>query len=167
MTAGRWVPVGYGMPCGAREISVPEDDRVWLDVCVLGQHLPQMYRLREVRPLDRDGCAALGLCPDCLGAGDPAAQVIPPSFAALTGNDTEAHVPCPGCGGSGRPAVRVTVTRGDAGTFASLRPLPHQYVPPGEQDPLLLAAFSVPPGLCLACGMPRDGTGPRKEMLHL
>lgn len=164
--AGIWVTSGPGMPCGARELGPAPDGKVWLDVCIIGQHLPQMYRREEARGLDADGCARLGLCPDCLGFGDtnraPAADML----SAARGVD-EVQQPCPGCGGTGRPAVRVTIRRDGSGVQGEIRPVPHEYVPPLDgTDPVLLAAFEVPPDMCLGCGMPQDGTGPRGEALH-
>lgn len=165
-TAGKWVMSAYGVPCGALELGPAGDGRVWLDMCTLGQHLPQMYPPDDIRDLTADGCARLGLCPDCLGFGDlnriPASDLL----AAARGID-EVKQLCPNCGGSGRPALRVTVKRGMAGTTGEIRPLPHKYVPPlGGEDPAILAAFGVQPGLCLACSMLEDGEGPRGEALH-
>jgi hypothetical protein len=93
---GIWVPSGPGLPCGARELGGAGDGRVWLDVCILGQHLPQMYRPGDLNELTAGGCARLGLCPDCLGFGDlhpaPAADML----EAARGID-ELRQPCPGC----------------------------------------------------------------------
>ena len=172
MADGIWVTGGPGMPCGARKLG---DDvmgpapygRTWLDVCIIGQHLPQMYRDSEMRDLKPEDCARLGLCPDCLGFGDnsPAAATHP--LLAARGVDEVEH-PCPGCGGSGRPALRVTIQRDASGVTGSLRPLPHEYVPPpsADSDIELRGVFEAPADMCLACGMPQDGTGPRGEALH-
>ena len=160
---------GPGLPCGARKL----DDRVlgrarpgtvWVDLCMLGQHLPQMYRRDEIRVLEAGGCARLGLCPDCLGFGD----LGPPAAAALqAARDINQVRPCPKCAGSGRPAIRVTVARDPSGVQGSIRPLPHEYVPPlPDADPDLAALFGVPPDMCLACGCAQAGTGPRGEALH-
>jgi hypothetical protein len=168
---GMWVLSGPGLPCGARALGdsalgPATPGRLWLDVCVLGQHLPQMYRKDEPRDLDAGGCARLGLCPDCLGFGDMSSAVVTEALLAARGID-EVQRPCPGCGGTGRPALRITVQRGVSGVTGSIRPLPHAYVPPLDgTDPVLLAAFEVPADMCLACGMPQDGTGPRGEALH-
>jgi hypothetical protein len=168
---GVWVTSGPGIPAGARVLGDAGDGRVWLDVCLFGQHLPQMYKPDDLHDLTVDGCAALGLCPDCLGFGDldptPAGGMLQVMWLARSLD--EVSKPCPGCGGTGRPALRVTITRDGAGTTAGLRALPHSYVPPlaGQfDDPLLAAAFEVDPHMCLACGMPPDGTGPRGEALH-
>ncbi len=159
------------MPCGARELGdsvlgPAQSGRVWLDVCILGQHLPQMYRKDEARELRAEDCARLGLCPDCLGFGDTAAYRFANALFVARGAD-EVQQPCPNCGGTGRPAVRVTVEHDANGVTGGIRPLPHEYVPPlSETDAELLAAFKAPADMCLACGMPGDGTGPRGEALH-
>ena len=176
--AGLWVPSGPGLPSGARllgdmVLGPAGDGRQWLDVCLLGQHLPQMYAGGQVHDLHPDGCAQLGLCPDCLGFGDltPPAEAQAmldrhgPAYAAR--HLDEVTRPCPNCGGTGRPAIRITIARDTSGMTGSIRPLPHAYVPPLDgTDPELLAAFEVPPDMCLACGMPADATGPRGEALH-
>jgi hypothetical protein len=171
MADGIWVTSGPGLPCGARKLG---DDvlgpasrgRTWLDVCIIGQHLPQMYRdseMRDLRPVD---CARLGLCPDCLGFGDTSPAAITDARLAARGVDQVEHR-CPGCGGTGRPALRVTIQRDGGGVQGSIRPLPHEYAPTTAMPgPLLLAAFEAPQDMCLACGMPQDGTGPRGEALH-
>lgn len=169
---GLWVAFGPGLPCGARCLgdevlgSAPAG-KAWLDVCILGQHLPQMYPNGEIRVLDAAGCGRLGLCPDCLGFGDAGPQ--PAQVTALhaaRGIDQVERL-CQGCGGSGRPAVRVTVSRDFSGITGTLRPLPHAYVPPLEDaGPEFAAASGVPEGMCLACGMPPGGKGPRGEALH-
>ena len=169
--SGIWVMSGPGLPCGARRLGdsvlgPAPPGRAWLDVCVLGQHLPQVYRDGELQSLGPGECARLGLCPDCLGFGDLSPAMAGDALTAARGID-QVQRPCPGCGGSGRPALRVTIRRGPGGTEGSIRPLPHQYVPPvDEPDPELLALFEAPVGMCLACGMPPDGTGPRGEALH-
>jgi hypothetical protein len=163
---GIWVTTGAALPCGARKLGDAGDGRVWLDVCILGQHLPQMYRLDDMNDLTAEGCARLGLCPDCLGFGDLDPGLAAGMLEAARGID-EVKRPCPGCGGTGRPALRITLDRSDGGIQGKIRPLPHEYVPPLEGgDPMLAAAFGVPEGTCLACGMPEDGTGPRGEALH-
>lgn len=172
MTAAAiWVTSGPGLPCGARELpdsvlGPASRGKLWLDVCVIGQHLPQMYRKEEARELTADGCARLGLCPDCLGFGDLRPGPVTDALTAARGID-QVNRPCPNCAGSGRPAIRASVTRDASGVTGSIRPLPHPYVPPlGETDPELSALFQVPPDMCLACGMPQDGAGPRGEALH-
>lgn len=171
MADGKWVMSGPGLPCGARllgddVLGPAPDGRTWLDVCILGQHLPQMYQDSEIRGLSAEDCAGLGLCPDCLGFGDLSREPVTDALMAARGVD-QVERPCPGCGGTGRPAIRITVRRDSLGTEVSIRPLPHRYVPLLDgTDPLLLAASGAADGMCLACGMPQDGTGPRGEALH-
>ena len=166
MADGIWVTSGPGLPCGARRLGDGPGGRVWLDVCIIGQHLPQMYRPGDLRDLTAEGCARLGLCPDCLGFGDLDPRLAADMLEAARGVD-QVKSPCPGCGGSGRPALRITIRRDGSGVRGSIRPLPHEYAPPlGSPDPLLLAAFEAPGDMCLACGMPQDGTGPHGEALH-
>lgn len=158
-----WVMGAMGLPCGARKLAdaamgAAPAGRTWLDVCILGQHLPQMYAADEITELHPDGCARLGLCPDCQGWGDtaPASTVL-----GLARGIDEVAKPCPNCGGSGRPALRVSVNRSSVSTTGEVRPLPHEYVPPLED-----AESWLPEGTCLACGMLLDGKGPRGEVLH-
>jgi hypothetical protein len=167
MADGVWVTSGPGLPCGARKLGDAGDGRVWLDVCIIGQHLPQMYRPAEAHDLTAEGCARLGLCPDCLGFGDLDPGLAAGMLEAARGVD-QLERPCPGCGGSGRPALRITIRRDGTGVYGDMRPLPHEYAPGplATADPLLLAAFEVTADMCLACGMPQDGTGPRGEALH-
>src|SRR5438552_5422298 len=136
-TTGAWVSSGPGLPCGARILGDAGDGRVWVDMCTMGQHLPQMYPPGEVHDLTPDGCARLGLCPDCLGFGDTAPGLAGDLGEAARGIDEVQH-PCAGCGGSGRPALRVTLTRDPAGVTGGIRLLPHEYVPPLDgSDPEL------------------------------
>lgn len=179
MDGALWVMSGPGIPCGARKTEVMGPavrGRVWLDVCIMGQHLPQMYRLGEASELTAGQCPQLGLCTTCYGFGDlgqPAAE----AFTLARGID-EVGNPCPACAGSGRPALRVTVTRDGSGVQGEIRALPHAYVPPegfnaeleamfgGTPAAEVRAMFEVTADMCLACGMPRDGKGPHGEALH-
>ena len=169
--SGIWVTSGPALPCGARrlgdEVLGPATaGRTWLDVCIIGQHLPQMYADGELRELEPDGCARLGLCPDCLGFGDLGPSGAAHALQAARGVDQVAQ-PCPNCGGTGRPALRITIDRSSGGVTGTMRPLPHSYVPPlGDADREMLALFQASEDMCLACGMPPDGTGPRGEALH-
>lgn len=170
---GIWVTSGPGLPCGARKLGdsvlgPAARGTVWLDVCILGQHLPQMYREKELRDLDAKGCARLGLCPDCLGFGDTSTVTLGAGEALLAARGIdELKRPCPGCGGTGRPALRITVTRDGSGVQGDIRPLPHAYVPPLDgTDPELVALFGGTGDMCLGCGMPPAGSGPRGEALH-
>lgn len=164
---GVWVLSGPGLPCGARVLGDAGDGRTWVDVCVIGQHLPQMYAPGEIHDLEMGGCGRLGLCPDCLGFGDTAPGLARDLAEAARRVD-EVTAPCPGCGGSGRPAIRVSVTVAPGGGITgALRPIPHLYVPPLDgSDPVLRAAFGVPDGMCLACGGEQAEKGPRGEALH-
>jgi hypothetical protein len=166
-----WVMSGPGIPCGARKLGddalgAAQPGRTWLDVCIIGQHLPQMYRDTEIRALKLEDCAALGLCPDCLGFGDASPVAATDALLACRGVD-EVKKPCPGCGGSGRPALRVSIRRAGPDITGSIRLLPHGYVPPGDGfDAELGALFGASADMCMACGMPQDGTGPRGKALH-
>lgn len=135
-----WVLAGAAMPCGAREISSrmpdPGRGRAWLDICLLGQHLPQMYRLAEIHDLDAEDCHDLGLCAVCMGYGTTAAQV------PLAAPVDQIPQPCTTCGGSGRPGVRVTVQRDANSAVAQIHPQPHDYVP----------WQAMGDGYCVACG---------------
>ena len=129
-----WVPVG-----GRVIIAHERPGCWWVNVCITGQHWPQVYQDRELTELTSPGQAeALGMCGTCLGFGTPA-QLPDPMWPYTIG---EIPDPCTGCGGTGRPALRVTQTR-VAGTVVShLVTLPHAYVQP---------AATGPPGVCLGC----------------
>ena len=166
MADGIWVASGPGVPCGARRLGDAGDGRVWVDVCIMGQHLPQMYQSAELHDLAAEDCARLALCPACLGWGDTSGT-LPADLAEAARGIDEVREPCAECGGSGRPALRITVTRDGAGIQGTITPLPHKYVPPLEGgDPVLAAAFGVPADMCLACSMPQDGAGLLGEALH-
>jgi hypothetical protein len=163
-----WVISGPGIPCGARlapeaaEFLGPERKGTrWVDMCSMGQHLPQMYQAAEIHPLTRENCARLGLCEDCLGWGDTGP--VPQGIGGLARSLDEVRTACPNCGGSGRPALRVVIRRTAATTAASISLLPHEYVPPlpGDDDELR-AAFGESLDMCLACGASR-GDGPHGE----
>ena len=162
---GVWVQSG-GLPCGARQLGEAGNGRVWLDVCVLGQHLPQQYRPAEISDLDAGGCAGLGLCPACLGFGDldPA---LPRGLGEAARGVDQITRPCGTCGGSGRPALRVQVTRTANGVTGQINPVAHDYVPPLPGMDLSQAVmFGLEADSCLACGTPPDGSWPTGEVLH-
>jgi len=143
-----WVLSG-GIPSGARTIA-PGDGKatMWLKVCVLGQHLPQMYREDEIHRITPESAPHLGLCPDCLGWGTQQENIPLPwpgggmSAAAYPHGIDERPEPCPVCEGSGRPALRSIVTRDGGQVNGRLEFRPHEYVPP-RRDTMQV---------CLACG---------------
>jgi hypothetical protein len=152
VSTAAWVLSGP-LPCGARKLGPAHSKHTdWTEVNILGQHLPQMYPEAEVHPLRREDCPGLGLCEDCLGFG-------------VLGADSPTAQACPGCSGSGRPALRVVVKRtAEGGISVDARPVPHAYTPPA--DPEQFTAWAMAPETCLACGLPRDGKGPRGQALH-
>lgn len=165
-----WVYSGPGIPCGARELDAsvlgPSTERsMWLDVCILGQHLPQMYSREEIYELHADQCEMLGICPDCFGFGDVSNSPITHPVQSARGID-QLDLACANCGGTGRPMLRIYISRSESATTAQIRPIPHKYVPPQFEDPELAALFGATPDMCLGCGMPPDGLGPRGEKLH-
>jgi hypothetical protein len=165
-----WVTSGPALPCGARKLSdelmgPAFTGTVWLDVCILGQHLPQMFKEHTIRKLTADSCPKLGICSDCFGFGDLNEEIT--ELSELARGVDRLEKPCPNCGGTGRPALRITVSRSADEIIADIRPVPHEYIPPLEgTDPNELSAYGVPHDMCLACGMPLDGTGPHGEELH-
>jgi hypothetical protein len=169
MTESFWVVSGPGIPCGARELGsellgpAPEGT-VWLDVCVIGSHLPQMYRVGEVSGLAPEECPQLGLCAHCLGFGDMEGSTL---LDALARGVNETGGSCPECGGSGRPAVRVSVQRSSSGITGEISLRPHAYVSPRPQDGELRATFGVPADMCLACGTSDSSRLPSGGALHV
>ncbi len=158
-----WVIGGPGIPCGARRLTTEPlgpapEGYVWLDVCIIGTHIPQMYLNSEIYRLLARDCERFGLCPDCFGRGDLANGSD--TLDSLTRSVDQLIQPCPNCGGSGRPALRITVTRTDGSITGELRPLSHKYAPAPAGSVGLIQ------DTCLACGMPQDGTGPKGEVLH-
>lgn len=148
MKTGDSVLVWSGpMACGARVLDPdppvsPADGLhgfVWLDICVMGQHLPQSYKVGELMPLDAEEAPKYGLCPECLGFG-----TTDPGAVALAAGVDEIANPCPTCGGSGRPAMRVTIARAPGSVHGHMEVLDH--------EPVLLGKGA----LCLACGMAAD-----------
>lgn len=141
---GKGIPPAVGgIPVGARvrpdvaEYLGPPvtRDGVWIDMCSMGQHLPQCYRVGELAPLDAEVAVRHGLCPDCLGYGTT------DELRDLVAHSTEIAKPCGNCGGSGRPSLRVEVEQPAPGTtLGKLLPQPHAPVLVAEQD------------YCLACG---------------
>lgn len=146
-----WVLAGMGLPCGARTIPIdgpnPMEPRKWLNVSIVGQHIPQLYQDFEIRPLDVPDCDELGLCPRCLGFGT---DTMPDLFWPASISDLER--PCQDCGGTGRPFTRVTISIGSPSLIeASLTVLPHGFKPVLWKVPQRL-------GGCRYCGEPADNT---------
>lgn len=178
MSDGIWVTAAGFMPCGARRLTAesyaplgqPRRGVAWLDVCIMGQHLPQMYAERDIHGLSAEGCESLGLCPDCLGFGDTGGEPgrgIIQQVLRLARSIDEVATLCPGCGGTGRPALRVSVHRSGPETSASIVVMPHAYVPPGDHiDAERAMVFEVSTDSCLACGMRMGDKTPRGEAIH-
>jgi len=122
------MPVGARVVGDAPELPQPPflDVRQWVDICIMGQHLPQMYKPDEIAPLDADDCALYGLCPDCLGYGTKQWEEV----ELASGIDLLVH-PCEKCSGTGRPAVRCQVVRTADSVEARIDVLPHPFV--GEE----------------------------------
>jgi hypothetical protein len=124
------VLAGVGLPFGARVIGAQtgaDEPLVWISVCLIGTHLPQMYRPEELHRLVADDAALYGLCQDCLGFGTAAvvAELSEPVPA------DQVPDPCETCDGTGRPALRCTVRRSDDGGAmeAELTVVDHEFVP--------------------------------------
>lgn len=135
-------PLDMGVPVAARVLS--EDDPPWLDICMIGQHLPQMYRPEEILPLDEETCRTYGLCVDCMGYGTTDDSV---TLTLAPGVDQIAN-PCATCGGTGRPALRIRLDRSEDGVSvvqAEMQVQPHEAIRHGK----------IPH--CIACGFPFEG----------
>jgi hypothetical protein len=167
-----WVVTAPGMLVGARILGKAYDrgakghsGKTWLDVCILGQHLPQMYSNGDIRILTSENCPALGLCPECFGFGD---MDDPPAdnFLSLARSIDQMANLCTTCGGSGRPAIRVSVHREPNATeyvppTGTITTVPHAYIPPLSDEllgfyaePEMRTLFGSNPDDCLACGLP-------------
>lgn len=134
-----WV-LQAGMTYGARQVAPGSHaGTVWLSVCMMGQHLPQMYQAAEVHPVTQLAAPGLGLCAACLGFGT--AADLPDVFYPYAVDELSAA--CPQCEGSGRPAVVVTLVRDGNGIEGSARLRPHAWVKPVR---------GALPGRCAACG---------------
>lgn len=130
----------------AQVLGDPPPGRVWLDLCTMGQHLPQMYLAEEVIPLDRATAERHGMCGDCLGYGTTG------EVALAMGSD-ELPQPCGTCAGSGRPAVEVEISRSPGSTVGKMRFKPH--------PPVLIDGRDD----CMACGLV-PGQGPEGMENH-
>jgi hypothetical protein len=159
-----WVWGAPGVPFGARLLgAVPErpDSHSWLEVCILGHHLPQQYANEQIEPLVPMDCERLGLCPDCLGFGEMAStDPHNPDFMAFVRAIDQLTDPCKTCEGSGRPCTRASVTRDGDAVTGGINCLPHAYIPPLADRGMyvgMAAAFGTTEDLCMACGLGPDG----------
>lgn len=137
--AAVWCVSGPGIPFGARVTRYAGSGRWWLDVCIVGQHLPQMYRTEEIRPLIPRFAVLAGLCPACLGFGTTA------NLAGFYPFGIDEIDPCEHCGGTGRPCLRAAGRRSPDGAQGDVQVLPHKLVT-ASGLPGVLA------GVCLGCG---------------
>lgn len=148
------IPAGIGnpVPIAAMITSVDavlgfrEKATCWLDINMLGQHLPQMYRPSEFEEATTEQIVAYGLCTECKGYGSKTLQAVAVGVDEITD-------PCEVCAGVGRAAVRVRLERDDTSvtghvTFESHEPVwsPH---PIDNGDGILRK-------LCFACGLTDD-----------
>lgn len=141
-----WVKSSADLPCGARRAlpeGVAQPDKAWLDVCVLGHHIPQMYRDSEIYPLTAEDCPRLGLCPDCLGYGDLWEPGRDASIREVVRGPDQLRQPCTRCEGSGRPALKVNIERDASGLTGSLSHRVHNFTPWPDAGP----------GWCIACAV--------------
>lgn len=139
-----WVMAAAMVPCGARVATIDykraePQPKYWLDVCILGQHLPQLYSQDEMHPLTFENAADVGLCPDCLGFGTR--EMFPVLYPRQV---DELLSPCETCEGSGRPYFRVRVYHDGPSVRGEIQILPHAYLDPKHPDHTL----------CMACGEP-------------
>jgi len=166
-----WVVSAPGVPFGARILGMDyRSDRIWVDVCLMGQHLPQMYAEEHVHGLGRGHCKVLGLCEECLGFGDTDTSISGDMLHAARSID-EVVNPCKNCGGTGRTAMRVRLARGFGQMAAEMSFLPHEYVKPlnNEDDVFyqeMRELFGSASDLCLACGLAR-GEKYQGEEIHV
>lgn len=169
---GFWVLGAPGLPQGAQILgeappnTATKRPRMWVDVCILGQHLPQMYEKREIYALNAEISKLLGLCPDCLGFGDMAPPSPNASIAVLARGVDEVIHKCPACSGSGRPAIVATVRRARNETRGIIYTVQHAYVPPIPQNfyTSIMELFEAPADMCLACGGAKNATQDGKEI---
>lgn len=172
-SAGLWVMSAPGIPCGAKRLGVPSGSatgrgKTWIDVCIIGSHIPQMYGNPEIHPLEKSDCDRLGICPECLGFGDVGDfEVVrtSPDITAVARDISQIASPCAHCAGSGRPAIRARVVRAaDGSVRGSMAVVPHAYVPPLPMEDLVQGElfytrnpelFGASHDMCLACGHPR------------
>jgi len=175
-----WVVGAPGAPFGGRVLGRSEDGRYWIDVCIMGQHLPQMYDPRELHELEANDCERLGLCPDCLGFGDTGDfEKIRTSSNMVTvarRSDDPIVVRCVTCSGSGRPSVQTVVVDKGTSLYGTIIIRPHRYVSPLRMDQLSQAElfyvrnpelFGAGDGMCLACSLSLDGRDRQGNTIHV
>lgn len=135
-----WVLAAIGIPCAAKRTGQEADGLTVLDVCILGQHLPQMYHEDEIRTVDTpEQASGLGMCPQCLGYGTTSEleELWPYSVDEIPN-------PCEACGGTGRPCLRVSIKRSHGTIDAVQNILTHAYIQPGDIPGIIEG--------CLGCG---------------
>jgi hypothetical protein len=115
-----------GSSFGARTIGPADNGLVWIDLNMLGQHIPQMYRIADLRGINKRIASEVGLCPDCLGYGtnDP----LPRAMHLQPVGSDELENPCVKCRGSGKEFIRTEVIRTAEEVTGSLVILPHEYL---------------------------------------
>lgn len=141
-----------GMPFAGvvMDVADPSIKTWWIDMVMIGNHLPQMYKEEELKPLTADVASSLGMCAECLGYGTRRNyQDIP----LASGND-QLPDPCENCGGTGRPAVRMHIDRKPNEIVGQLEFLPHK-------------AIWLDSGLCLGCGIYKDSEEAKQLAHHI
>jgi hypothetical protein len=139
---------------GARIIDLNTRTTYWINICVLGQHLPQVYREKELTVMHTaEDAQKVGLCGSCLGFGTTF-ELSNPMYPA--GIDELDNL-CITCRGTGREWVRSTVERSAGSVIGNLTILPHEY-----------RGLDNPEALCFRCSVEhkdhskigrQDGTG--------
>jgi hypothetical protein len=158
-----WAWAAPGMPYGGRLLGEAPDrpTHSWIELCIAGAHLPQIYANDEITLLSTTACERLGLCPECLGFGDLApTDLDSPDMAAFARGIDELTTPCPTCEGSGRSCIRATIDRSDAMMSGTIECIPHAYLPPPANRGMytgMASAFGATEELCMACGCAPNG----------
>jgi hypothetical protein len=167
-----WILHPPGMPMGCQILgdapsSTPKMPKLWVDVCALGQHMPQMHGKHEIRPLTPSLALQLGLCPECMGYGDRTPLSADMTALQILRGIDEVHDKCTACNGSGRPAILPIMRRHANETSVTLQMSPHPYVPtlPSNFYTSLMELFQAPTDMCLACGAAKESYY-NEEPLH-
>lgn len=84
-------------PATADEARAQTGPRIWIDLNILGVHLPQMYREDELSLATEIDAVAAQLCTECYGYG------------IIAGPEVDSQ--CGTCHGSGDPKLDVRITR--------------------------------------------------------